>query len=119
MAFPTGSGSERLKRVSHQFNGNSQTSPTNDYNILNGVALHIYIIISISCFNTFPGARDCIVNIKQDGSTLRKIFKQSVGQDQTFIWNERLVLEGTDELYVFSNGNASEWWISYIDQDWT
>ena len=75
--------------------------------------------LSITCFNTYPGPRTCIVNLLADGTTRRNLFKQNVPQDATFVWNDRIVLTGTDELWVFSDGNVSHWWVSYIDQDWT
>lgn len=119
MAIPSGSGTEVLKRVTKEYNGNSQTSPTNDFKILDGVANHIYTILSINCYNTYSGDRTCKVNLKEDATHFRNLFSVTVGQDKTFFWEGKIILSGTDELFVFSNGNNSYWWISYIDQDFT
>ena len=120
MAIPSGSGTEVLKRAHHEFSGNSTTSPGDDYKILDGVANHIYTILSITCFNTYPGARTFTINVTEAGGTNRRtILKTSVGQDETFIFNDKLVLSGTDELWLHINGNAGHWWVSYIDQDWS
>ena len=119
MPIPSGNGTEILNRKHHEFSGNSTTSPTNDYLILNGEADHIYTILSITCFNTYPGARTFTINLKADGSSLRTILKTSIGQEETFVFNDKLVLTGEDELWLHINGNAGTWWVSYIEQDWS
>ena len=41
-----------------------------------------------------------------------------VGSYQTWVWNDRFVLEEDDDLDVY-NAVAGDWLVTYIDQDWT
>jgi hypothetical protein len=112
--MPTGSGSERLKRASiHALNSDTQE-------ILSGVAGHIYTIISL-IFCDQQGASgkiECNIN---DGSNNIKIFSDDtiVPSFGTFVWSDRIVMEENDDLDVYNQCTNGDWYLSYIDQDWT
>ena len=116
MAIPSGSGTEVLKRASiHALS--DAWSP-----IITGVANHIYTVLSISACNN-NGSTDTAnmrIDISAAGSNQIVIFtEQSIAAKDTFVWNDRLVLTGTDKLEVYNTAGNMDWFISYIDQDWT
>ncbi len=116
MAIPSGSGTEVLKRASiHALS--DAWSP-----IITGVANHIYTVLSISACNN-NGSTDTAnmrIDISAAGSNQIVIFtEQSITAKATFVWNDRLILTGTDKLEVYNTAGNMDWFISYIDQDWT
>jgi hypothetical protein len=116
MAIPSGSGTEVLKRFF--INNQSNTEAT----LLNGVANHIYTIISIS-FCEMSAADELIgLGIHHDGggTAITLLHDQVIAGKQTFIYNDKIVLTGTDELRCnFTSAATVDIWGSYIDQDWT
>ena len=116
MAIPSGSGTEVLKRASiHALS--DAWSP-----IITGVANHIYTVLSISACNN-NGSTDTAnmrIDISAAVSNQIVIFtEQSITAKATFVWNDRLILTGTDKLEVYNTAGNMDWFISYIDQDWT
>ena len=60
------------------------------------------------------------IDISAAGSNQIVIFtEQSITAKATFVWNDRLILTGTDKLEVYNTAGNMDWFISYIDQDWT
>ena len=116
MAIPTGTGTEVLK-VAHI------AGVTNAENVLiNGVANHIYTILGISVCETAGAGETFDLYIDDDGggTDYEILSDQALGANETFIWNDRLVLSGTDHLcMITANGANIDVVISYIDQDWT
>ena len=116
MAIPSGSGSEVLK-VAHI------AGVTNSENVLlNGVANHIYSIFSISVCETAGAAETFDLYIDDDGggTDYEILSDQALGANETFIWNDRLVISGTDHLCMITASSANiDVVITYIDQDWT
>ena len=116
MAIPSGSGTEILK-VAHV------AGVTNSENVLiNGVANHIYSILSISVCETAGAAETFDLYIDDDGggTDYEILSDQAIGANETFIWNERLVLSGTDHLCRITASSANiDVVITYIDQDWS
>ena len=116
MAIPSGSGTEVLKR----FYVNNLTN--SDTKILDGVANHIYTVLSIS-FNERGGVTEYVsMQIFYDagGTGISLLSNQTLLANETFVWNDKFVLTGTDELVVATSNEASvDCWISYIDQDFT
>ena len=123
MAIPSGSGSEVLETS----RGNSTSA--SDLIIHSGTGNHIYSFLSIIVHNTVTAAATFGMHIQYAGGTnANELFyilggaagnMTLVGQ-KTFIFNDRLVLVGTDDL-VF-NGSSScniDIWNSYIHQDWS
>ena len=115
MAIPSGSGTEVLKVAV----GN-RTDAT-EVNMLNGVANHIYTVLSVVITQTSSNAPAINLYIKNDGSTSHYlVYLQPLAANKTFIWNDRIVLSGTDELWVKTEGTCdTDITVSYIDQDWS
>ena len=116
MAIPSGSGTEVLK-VGHVAGVSNSESV-----ILNGVANHIYSILSITICETAGAAETFDLYIDDDGggTDYEILSDQALGANETFIFNDKLVLSGTDHLCIqlASAGNVDVV-ISYIDQDWS
>ena len=111
--MPTGSGSERLCRASiYSLNADTQE-------ILSGTAGHIYTIISI-IFNDQEGASGTISIRVNTGTNNIKLLESSThAASATFVWSDKFVLEEDDDLDVYNSVTDGQWYISYIDQDWT
>ena len=110
---PSGAGTEVLRRA--WANGDFATHQK----VLDGAADHIYTIISIVIHNT-TDADNVHVYIYPDatsGDEIRFIKNVSVAHSGTFVWNDKLVLAGTDELYVKTDSTSDlDVLVSYIDQ---
>ena len=115
MAIPSGSGTEVLKRASAEGVDNTTTK------ILDGVADHIYTILSLIISNN--GSSSCNLDIYVAPSASGSVFlvraNSNLPAKGTFVFSDRIVLTGTDELSVTCNSGDHDIFISYIDQDWT
>ena len=113
MAIPSGSGTEVLKRATvHNLNATWN-------NIITGVANHIYTTLSI-VFCSQTGSTATITIAINDGSNdIYLLSGHSVGANETFVWNDKIVLEGDDILKVHNSVSNGDWYVTYIDQDWT
>ena len=117
MAIPSGSGTEVLKREVFTVTDSTDTV------ILNGVADHIYTVLSIVITET--SASDEVFGLfidSQASGTDYEIISLAtpLSADSTFVFSDRLVLYGTDELNFSAGGGCNiDIVISYIDQDWT
>lgn len=45
--------------------------------------------------------------------------QQTVPSLGTFVFNDKIVLEEDDELDVYNSVTNGDWYITYIDQDWS
>ena len=116
MAIPSGSGTEVLKVGLHTDMSTSQVK------ILDGVANHIYTVLSVVICETANAAEEFDLRYSSDGGSnaIYLLKNQSLAARKTFVFNDRLVLSGTHELLINSAGGANlDCVISYIDQDWT
>ena len=117
MAIPSGTGTEVLKR------GTFTVTDTTDTKILDGVANHVYTVLSIAITETQGSAETFGLFLDPSaGGTDYEILSNAtvLGADTTFVFNDRLVLSGTDELNFKAGGTCDiDIVISYIDQDWT
>jgi hypothetical protein len=117
MAIPSGSGTEVLK-VSLV----NQASGTAENVLINGVANHLYTILSVCMTNTDGSPSNINLFIKDDGGATDYYLLKSHAVDSygTFVWSDKFVMEGTDEL-VFQTDLSEVFSVvtSYIDQDWT
>ena len=117
MAIPSGTGTEVLTR------GTFTVTDTTDTKILDGTALHIYTVLSIVITETAGNAETfgLFVDPSAGGTDYEIIsLATALAADATFIFNDRLVLVGTDELNFKAGGTCDiDIVISYIDQDWT
>ena len=112
MALPTGSGSEILGNI-----GGSTTSAAT-HTILTVPALHIYTILSIVISRN--GSTTNTISLHARDSADRTLVYQQALSNTTFIWNDKLVLMPANILKLeCTAGSETDYWISYIDQDWT
>jgi acyl-coenzyme A synthetase/AMP-(fatty) acid ligase len=117
MAIPSGSGSEILTR------GYFTVTDTTDTKILDGAAANwIYSVLSITVCETVGAAE--VFSIWLDpsaaGTDYEIISYQALPGNATFVFNDRLVLQGTDELNFKSFGTCNiDIVINYIAQNWT
>ena len=119
MAIPSGAGTEVLKKAFKA--GLTDT----DVKLIDGVADHIYTTLLISFTESGNAAENLHMYVFQaatDDSTNRVelLHAQALAAYETFIYSEKVILVGTDELVIATNGTANvDVWCSYIDQDWT
>ena len=131
MAYPTGSGSEILRRGSinsqvtaetaFRFDGTDPTTGTTSYTV---PANHIITMLSITFCeqNDQTAATISLYANKGHGSLpqINFIVDQLIGFRQTFIFNDKFVLIGGDNLRVNSVASSNfDIWYSYVDQNWS
>ena len=90
--------------------------------IIIGAANHIYTILSICVCEPAGAAETFDLYIDDDGggTDYEILSDQSISANATFIWNDKLVLSGTDHLCMITASAANiDVVISYIDQDWS
>ena len=130
MAYPTGSGSEILRRGSiialsnsataMDFDGTDET--TKDQLTSAVPALHIITLLNVTMCETGEAANEVMYMMKR-GSTATNVYllyDYPIGAKETFIWSEKLVLIGGDKIIIQTGGSANfdiTW--QYIDQDWS
>jgi len=112
MTLPTGSGSERLRRVT--LNGNTGWTE-----IFSGTPLHIYTILSIIYSDRTNTTQTISIRVNDGSNDISFIESLSVGPYKTFVFNEKFVMEDDDDLDVYNSGSEADWYVSFIDQDWT
>ena len=115
MAIPSGSGTEVLK-----VGLNTSTSTTENL-LINGVSNHIYTVLSVVVCETAGNSETFDLYVKDDAGTVFYLIKEQVlAPKKTFVFNDRIVLAGTDELLIAAGGTCDiNITTSYIDQDWT
>tara|TARA_R110002020_G_C16189541_1_gene765428 strand:+ start:516 stop:899 length:384 start_codon:yes stop_codon:yes gene_type:complete len=127
MAYPTGSGSERLMRgainaqsntLTHfKFDGTSPTTGTSSYTV---PALHIITVLEIIMCEKANAAEIMSIYAQDGTNNIGILQSQNIGAYQTFVFSDKIVLQGGDSMgfNLASAGNVDVWY-SYIDQDWT
>ena len=113
-------GTEILRRSYAQGVGDGGASY-----LINGTAGYIYTILSIVVGNAVSTAEDFYVLLFADGvdSTATRIDlipTMTLGGKETFVFNDRLVLAGADEIKFYGNTSGCDFdvWCSYIEQRW-
>ena len=114
MAIPSGSGTEVLKR-----NWKVDLSNTT-YKLIDGPdADHIYTVLSVVFYNTETSTVSLIglqIN-PAAGADNKLIADLSLAGKETFVWNDKIVLTGTDELVCVNASSTNvDVYCSYIDQ---
>ena len=93
---------------------------TNSENVLlNGVNGHTYTILSIAMTETAGAAETIGLYIDDDGggTDYEILSDQAIGANETFIFNDRLVLEDEDHLCAITASSANiDVVVSYLDQ---
>ena len=113
MAIPSGSGTEVLKSAVFAAVSDTQVK------ILDGVANHIYTILSITICETAGAAETFDLYVDDgDGGTDHYIYKtQALGANETFEHTGRIVLEATDMLGFITQSSADvDVVVNYLDQ---
>ena len=123
MAYPTGSGSELLRRGKWRDQGNTQTNfkfdgtdPTVGTSSYTVPALHIITILNIIVCEQGGNAETFEIKYGDDS---RLIDEQSIGSKQTFIFSDKIVLIGGDSLCFTASSANIDVAYCYIDQDWS
>ena len=104
--------SEVLK-VAHAIISNSESI------LINGVSGHTYTILSVTMCETAGNAETIDMYIDDDGGgTDREILSdQAVGANETFVFNDKFVIEATDHLcFATASSAAVHVLVSYLDQ---
>ena len=113
MAIPSGSGSEVLKRstFSNLATGSSQADKT----FIDGVANHIYTVISIIACSKQAGAANFGIEVWSAGSTECGIVTSySLPGYATYVWNDKFIISGTDELRLAWAGSDLDVSVQYL-----
>jgi hypothetical protein len=116
MAIPSGSGTEILKV------GMFTAVDTTEHKLIDGVANHIYTVLSVTVCETAGAAEVFNLYIADDGGATdyEILSDQALAANKTFIFNDRIVISGTDELICVLTGTGDvDIVCSYIDQDWS
>tara|TARA_Y100001951_G_C11157091_1_gene192599 strand:- start:46 stop:429 length:384 start_codon:yes stop_codon:yes gene_type:complete len=127
MAYPTGSGSERLMRgginaqsdteTAFKFDGTSPTTGTNSYTV---PANHIITVLGIIVCEQGNATETFSLYAGDGSNNIVLVQGQSIGAYQTFVFSDKVVLQGGDSLKINAGNTANlDVWYSYIDQDWT
>ena len=127
MAYPTGSGSEILKRTlipaqsntatAFRWDGTMATVGTSSYTV---TALHIITVLSVVATDAGNAAEIFDLSVHDGSNYLYLLQQQALAAYETFVWNDRVVLIGGDKLLVNCNSTANvDFLCSYIDQDWS
>ena len=126
MAYPTGTGTEVLKRTtihaqsntstSFRWDGTMATTGTSSYTV---TALHIITVLSIIVYEAGAAAEQISMYLNDTANNIN-VMLQSIGANETFIWNDKFVLIGGDKLIVNCGSSANvDFYCTYIDQDWS
>jgi len=93
---------------------------TNSENVLlNGVNGHTYTILSIVMTETAGAAEtvDLYIDDGGGGTDYEILSDQAIGANETFVFNDRLVLEDEDHLCAITASSANvDIVVSYLDQ---
>ena len=118
MAIPSGTGTEVLKRTAFY----ALQSSSGAWTVINGVADHIYTLLSVVIHNRQTSGTTIMMYGATDGTGQFELMgdgQTNVGAAETFVWNDKVVLTGEDHLVMSNSGTHADVWVSYIDQDFT
>ena len=86
---------------------------------MNGVDGHTYTILSITITETAGAAEtiDLYIDDNGSGTDYEILSDQAIGANETFVFNDRLVLEDEDHLCAMTASSANvDIVVSYLDQ---
>jgi hypothetical protein len=127
VAYPTGSGSEILRRgaihnqvattTSFRFDGTSPTTADSSYAV---PANHIITLLNFSVTDMTNASHTWWFWLDISGTEINFNKNVSLNAKQTYVWDDRIVLHPGDKLMITGNsGSNYDIFYSYIDQDWT
>jgi hypothetical protein len=103
-----------LLKVSHT------AGVTNSESVLiNGVSGHTYTILSITICETAGAAEtiDLYIDDNGGGTDYEILSDQAIGANETFVFNDKFVIEATDHLCAAAASSANiDIVVSYLDQ---
>ena len=95
------------------------TVSNSEVKLIDGASGHSYVVLSISICETAGAAETFDLYVDDgDGGTDHYIYKsQAIGANETFVHNDRIVLEATDMLGFITGSSADvDVVVSYLDQ---
>jgi len=110
-----GTGTEVLRRsFAH---GISAT----DTVLINGVADHIYTLLSVVVCEQAGAAETFSMFIDPDTGTdnIGLVQSTALPANGTYIFSEKIVITNTDDLVIWTSSGNVDIYTSYIDQDWS
>ena len=87
--------------------------------LINGVSGHTYTILSIMITETAGAAETVDLYIDDDGggTDYELLSDQAIGANETFVFNDKFVIEATDHLVCETASSAAvDVVVSYLDQ---
>ena len=105
--------SELLKVAIHNASSNTEVK------LIDGASGHTYTVLSISICETAGAAETFNLYVMDDGGgTDNYIYHtQALGANETFVHNDRIILEGTDMLGFITASSADvDVVVSYLEQ---
>ena len=110
---PTGAGSEVLRRF-YDLTVDSSSETT----IISGDANHIYTVLSILAHNKHSADQTLFLRFYAEGTgTAVLLLKETIPPNATFVFSDKLVIAGTDELRVLTSlTDDINVYCTYIDQ---
>lgn len=115
MGIPSGGGSEII-------NSNYYQGISSETLIFQGLADHIYTIISIIICNTDGSQREAYLKRYDASGTSNPhsiLHAEKIPGESTFVMNDKFVITGAYNLRLTCASGDSDCVISYIEQDWT
>ena len=98
----------------------SHTAGVTNYEsvLINGVSGHTYTILSIVATETAGAAETLDLYIDDDGggTEYELLSDQAIGANETFIFNDKFVIEGEDHLCALATAGDIDIVVSYLDQ---
>ena len=91
---------------------------TTEVKLIDGASGHTYVVLSISVCETAGNAETFDIYVDDnDGGTDHYIYKsQAIGANETFVHNDRIVLNATDMLGMVASSGDLDVVVSYLDQ---
>ena len=87
--------------------------------LINGASGHTYTILSVSMCETAGNAETIDLFIQDDGGAddYEILSDQAIGANETFVFNDKFVIEATDHLCLATASSAAvDVVVSYLDQ---
>ena len=87
--------------------------------LINGVSGHTYTILSITICETAGAAEtiDLYIDDNGGGTDYEILSDQAIGANETFVFNDKFVIEATDHLCAAAASSANiDIVVSYLDQ---
>ena len=114
MTIPSGTGTEVPKMLTQAITGALTLTPDDD---------HIWIILNIIVKNNHSSSTHFDIKVSDDSASAYQwiLESQSLAQDKTFVWNDRLILSDNTARLMIDTNSTDELHvtINYIDQDWS